>query len=55
MPDGVFEKLMTKPPVFGAASPNQLIRILLKRKTEAQNELNKKSNELLGDLLNSQI
>jgi sugar-specific transcriptional regulator TrmB len=52
--DGVIEKLMTKPAIFKAAPPNQLIEIFLTRKTEAQNELEKKSNELLIDLLNDQ-
>jgi sugar-specific transcriptional regulator TrmB len=53
--DGVIEKLLTKPAVFKAAPADQLIESLLKRKLEAQKELNKKSNELLTDLLNNQI
>lgn len=52
--DGIIEKLLTKPAVFKAAPANLLIDSLLKRKTEAQNEVNKKSNELLSDLLNNQ-
>jgi len=50
--DGVIEKLLTKPAVFKAAPADQLIDSLLKHKFEAQKELNKKSNELLTDLLN---
>ena len=52
--DGVIEKLMTKPAVFKAAPANQLIEILLNRKAEAQNELVKKSDELISDLLRNQ-
>jgi sugar-specific transcriptional regulator TrmB len=52
--DGIIEKLMTKPAVFKAAPPNQIIETLVKRKNEAQNELNKKSIELISDLLNNQ-
>ncbi len=53
--DGVIEKLLTKPAVFKATPADQLINSLLKRKIEAQKELNKKSNELLTDLLNNNI
>ena len=48
--EGLIEKMVTRPAGFQAVPARQVLSILLNRKTLEQNDLKKKTKELLGDL-----
>jgi HTH-type transcriptional regulator, sugar sensing transcriptional regulator len=52
--EGLVEKLITRPASFKAASAEQALPFLLKRKNTEQNELNNETNVLICDLANCQ-